>query len=663
MKKLLMAFVCLTISLASFADEGMWLPSMIKSVIGDMQSKGFRLSAEDVYSVNQASLKDAVVLFGGGCTGEMISSKGLLITNHHCGYSYIQRHSSVEHDYLKDGFWAMNQDQELPCPGLSVSFLQYMEDVTADVLKGYKPGMSEAEREKIVSENSKKIIEKATKNGVGLRAQVSALFYGNQYFLYVFQTFRDVRFVGAPPSSIGKFGGDTDNWMWPRHTGDFSMFRVYADKNNLPAEYSEENIPYTPKKFFEISTAGVNEGDFTFVYGCPGSTREYITAEPVRYNATVSNPTKIGLRTLRLNTMKEFMDKDQAVRIQYSSKAANVANAWKKWQGEAKGILKMKTIDEKKAYEEKFKVWAKGTEYEGVVEQLDSLQLILNKYTYANENYSEAIAAIEWPAYARRERKDSASFFKDYYQPIDEQCFVQLLTAYGENVTGELRAPYYDQKLAQYGSIEAWKDAVFASEAEAKEFGDAFYNFNRDNVQPTVSSINKQISLLMRTYMKGQMEFEPEKTFYPDANMTLRIAYGKVAGYKPADAIYYTPVSTLDGVIEKDNPEIFDYDIPQRLRDIYATKDYGRWEVNGTIPVCFLATNHTSGGNSGSPVINADGRLIGVNFDRVWEGTMSDVVFDPEVCRNISIDIRYALFVIDKIGGASYLFDEMVLVP
>ncbi|MBP5211030.1 MAG: S46 family peptidase, partial [Bacteroidales bacterium] len=394
MKKLLTAIVCLTVSFASFADEGMWLPSMIKSVIGDMQAKGFHLSAEDVYSVNQASLKDAVVLFGGGCTAEMISGKGLLITNHHCGYSYIQRHSSVEHDYLKDGFWAMNLSQEIPCPGLSVSFLQYMEDVTDAVLKGYKEGMSEAEREKIVSDNSRVIIDNATKGGVGLRAQVSALFYGNQYFLYVFQTYRDVRFVAAPPSSIGKFGGDTDNWMWPRHTGDFSMFRVYADKNNQPADYSPDNVPYAPKKFFEISTAGVNEGDFTFVYGCPGSTREYITAEPVRFTANVSNPTKIGLRTLRLDTMKEFMDKDQAVRIQYSSKAANVSNAWKKWQGEAKGILKMRTVDSKKAYEARFKQWAKGTKYEGVIEKLDSLQLILNDYTYANENYTEAIAAI-----------------------------------------------------------------------------------------------------------------------------------------------------------------------------------------------------------------------------------------------------------------------------
>ena len=663
MKRLLSILTALTVSFAAMADEGMWLPSMIESVIGDMQAKGFKLSAEDVYSVNHSSLKDAVVLFGSGCTGEMISNEGLLITNHHCGYSYIQRHSSVEHDYLTDGFWAMDRSQELPCPGLTVSYLVRMDDVTDKVLAGYDESMGEEAREKIAAANAGKLIDDAVASGKGLRAQVAALYYGNQYFLYIFKVYRDVRLVGAPPSAIGKFGGETDNWMWPRHTGDFSMFRVYSGPDGEPADYSADNVPYSPKRFFEISTAGVKEGDFTFVYGCPGSTKEYITADAVNYIAEISNPTKIALRDSRLDVMNKYMAQSPAIRIQYASKKSSVANAWKKWQGEAKGIRKMKTVENKKAYEERFKRWAVGTEYEGVVEQLDSLQQLLDKYTYAYENYSEAIAAIEWPAYIRRGKTDSESFLKDYYQPIDEEIFDLVVAAYGKNMPDGMRPAYYDRKMAQFGSVEAWRKAVFASESEALEFSQSFYEDYRDNIAPQRSALTKQIDLLMRTYMRGQMAFEPTKVFYPDANLTLRIAYGKVAGYAPSDGVLYKPVSTIEGIMQKDNPDIYDYNIPQRLRDIYATKDYGRWGVDGTIPVCFLATNHTSGGNSGSPVINADGRLIGINFDRVWEGTMSDEVFDPEICRNISLDIRYALFVIDRIGGASYLFDEMVLVP
>ena len=364
MKKTILLAVLLTVSLFPLkADEGMWLPALISQRIADMQAKGLKLSAEDIYSVNQASLKDAVVLFGSGCTGELVSDQGLLFTNHHCGYSYIQKHSSVEHDYLKDGFWALNRREELPNPGLTVRFLERMEDVTAQVLKGYKPGkMDELDRIKIVKKNSEKLKEQAVKDGKGLKASVEALYYGNQYFLFVFREYTDVRLVGAPPSSIGKFGGETDNWMWPRHTGDFSIFRIYAGKDNLPADYSEDNVPYTPKKSLKISRAGVKEGDFTFVYGCPGSTQEYVHSEAVKYISEVSDPEKIALRTTRLQIMKKYMDKSQAVRIQYSSKYAGVANAWKKWQGEAKGLKKMKTVATKQAYEARFREWAQGTE-------------------------------------------------------------------------------------------------------------------------------------------------------------------------------------------------------------------------------------------------------------------------------------------------------------
>ena len=350
MKKILIAMLAVLLAVPAQADEGMWLPVLINQRIKDMRAKGFRLKAEDVYSVNKACLKDAVVLFGSGCTGELVSGEGLLFTNHHCGYGQIQKHSSVEHDYLKDGFWAMSREEELPNPGLTVSFLEYMEEVTDAVLNGYEEGMTEKQRDSVIKVNSQKLVAEAVKEGKGLRANVEALFYGNQYFLFVFRTFKDVRLVGAPPSSIGKFGGDTDNWMWPRHTGDFSIFRIYADQDNNPADYSPDNVPYHPKKFFKISTKGVKEGDFTFVYGCPGSTKEYVTSDEVEYTGSVSDPKKIALRTQRLDIMKKYMAQSQAVRIQYSSKAANVSNAWKKWQGEEKGIRRMQTVAKKKAW-------------------------------------------------------------------------------------------------------------------------------------------------------------------------------------------------------------------------------------------------------------------------------------------------------------------------
>lgn len=686
MKKLLISILAFAAFLApARADEGMWLPALISQRIGDMQAKGFKLTAEDIYSVNQASLKDAVVLFGSGCTGELVSNDGLLFTNHHCGYGYIQKHSSVEHDYLKDGFWALSRAEELANPGLTVSFLEYMQDVTAAVLKGYDPAtMTEEDRQRIVNENSNALKAEAVKDGIGLKASVEALYYGNQYFLFVFRVFSDVRLVGAPPSSIGKFGGDTDNWMWPRHTGDFSIFRIYADKNNNPAKYSEDNVPYHPKKFFKISRAGVKEGDFTFVYGCPGSTREYVTSDEVSYITEVSDPQKIDLRTQRLQIQKKYMGQDQAVRIKYSSKNASTANAWKKWQGEVKGVLKNKIVDRKKAYEARFRQWAKGTQYDGLLDKLAAVYARRNPYYIAYEYYNETIRSIEVLNFAAQFRKDGRTkaldgaienFFKDYYKPIDEEIFVAMMTAFDKQLPDEFKPQYFKDKLAQFGSIEAWKNSLFTStvfadkekvlaikEGEnlnsdpAIEMFSAFNSWFTKDLRPVVMETNNELRLLYRDYMRGQMEFEKDKAFYPDANLTLRVAYGKVAGYKPADAIEYKPVSTLKGIMEKDNPDIFDYNIPQTLRDIYAE---GGHEDQ---PVCFIATNHTTGGNSGSPVLNADGNLIGINFDRVWEGTMSDIAFDPEVCRNISLDVRYLLFNIEAIGHAAYLFDEMVFV-
>ena len=718
MKRIILAITLAALACGTAkADEGMWLPSLISQRIGDMQEKGFKLNAEDIYDINQASLKDAVVLFGRGCTGEVISSEGLLLTNHHCGYGQIQQHSSVEHDYLKDGFWAMSRAEELPNKGLTVSFLERMEDVTDQVLNGYTADMTEDQRVAIVKKNSKAIIDEVTKEGNGLRATVEALYYGNQYFLFLYREYSDIRLVGAPPSSIGKFGGDTDNWMWPRHTGDFSMFRIYADKDNNPAPYSEDNVPYKPKKYFKISTKGVQEGDFTFIYGFPGRTQEYIHSEGVRYIEEIGDPHKINLRTLRLDIQKKHMSESQKVRIQYSSKNASVANAWKKWQGEVKGIKKMKTVQKKQEFEQAFDAWARGGEFDGVVGKIAKIYDELEPYAFAADYYSETARTIEMANFAagiysayvqdkesgelsfnsKKAAASAESFYKDWYLPIDKECFVAVMTEFDNNVPSEFKPEYFKAQMKKYGNAQKWADELFSksifadrSKLEklfkedasqktlakdrkavekdpATEFALEFAKWHDSDVKPHTTRLNQDLQLAYRDYMRGQMVYcrtqRVPKAFYPDANLTLRVAYGHIKGYSPADAIYYKPSSTMKGIIQKDNPDIFDYNIPQRFRDVYAAKDFGRWtDETGEVPVCFIATNHTTGGNSGSPVINADGNLIGLNFDRVWEGTMSDIVFDPEICRNISLDVRYVLFTIEKIGGAGYLIDEMTLV-
>ncbi len=699
MRKTLILVIALMAAMTARADEGMWLPSLISQRIADMQEKGFRLDADDIYSINQASLKDAVVLFGRGCTGELISPEGLLLTNHHCGYGQIQQHSSVEHDYLKDGFWAMNRSEELPNKGLTVSFLERMDDVTAQVLSGYTPDMTEDQRVELVKKNSQALIDEAVKEGKGLRATVEALYYGNQYFLFLYREYADVRLVGAPPSSIGKFGGDTDNWMWPRHTGDFSMFRIYADKDNNPAPYSKDNVPYRPKKYFHISTKGVQEGDFTFIYGFPGRTQEYIHSEGVRYIEEIGDPHKIHLRTLRLDIMNKHQSESQKVRIQYSSKNAGVSNAWKKWQGEVKGIKKMKTVQTKQEFEKAFDKWAQGGEFDGVISKIASIYAELEPYQFATDYYTETVRTIEVANFAmstarlfKQDGFDKAkaaelaeTFYKDWYLPIDKESFIAVMKEYEKNVPADFKPIYYKEKFASYGSIEAWAEDIFTNSIfidqtkvdaltsedketvmtdPAVEFFNEFLKWYAADIQPVTTRLNQDLQLAYRDYMRGQMVYcrtqRVPKAFYPDANLTLRVAYGHIKGYSPSDGTYYLPSSTIKGIMEKDNPEIFDYNIPQRLRDIYSAKDYGRWaDASGEVPVCFIATNHTTGGNSGSPVINADGELIGLNFDRVWEGTMSDIVFDPEICRNIALDIRYVLFTIEKIGGAGYLLNEM----
>ena len=673
------AITCITFSTAT-ADEGMWLPSLIKERIKDMRKMGFKLKADDIYSDKKASLKDAVMQFGGGCTGEFISPEGLLLTNHHCGYASIQKLSSVEHDYLTDGYWAKSRSEELHVPGLTISLLEKMEDVTDRIAAG---------------ESKEDIIARAIK-GKGYRASIEPMYYGNQHYLFVYRVYSDVRLVGAPPSSIGKFGGDTDNWIWPRHTGDFSMFRVYADANNEPADYSIENVPYRPKRYLPISTKGVEEGDFTMIYGFPGNTQEYVTADAVKYVTEVSNPMKIALRTIRLDIISEAQSKDVATRIAYAAKHANIANAWKKWQGESLGLERLGTADKKIAYEQEFADWAAGNPKYSTL--LDSMHFAYEKTIpgyFARELFNESIGGIEAFQFAywmymknQGEKKFPADeqakgrkrYLKDYNVQIDRAIAARMIQEFMTRMPKEEIPQQLSEAVEKMGGAEAFAAYIFGNTKLLSTYPltkdeiatDPMVQFaswmaplvkkNRGYTYRNLSNV-PTIEKWYREYMQALREWDKERAFYPDANFTLRVAYGTVTGYENVDGEYHTHLTTLDGIIAKDNPEIYDYNIPQALRDIHARKDYGRWGImkNGspTVPVCFLASNHTSGGNSGSPVINGKGELVGINFDRTWRSTMSDIEFDPAICRNISVDIRYVMFVIDRIGQASYLFEEM----
>ena len=704
----LIALFALLLPMAA-ADEGMWIPMLLGRNQTAMQKAGMRITAQDIYDINNACLKDAVILFNQGCTGEFVSDQGLFLTNHHCGYYYITSNSTVEHDYLTHGFWAMTREQEIPCKGLTATRLVRMEEVTNRVLAGISDKTSEEERERIVKQNIAIITTEAVA-GTHYKAVIKPFYYGNQYFMYINEVFTDVRLVGAPPSNIGKFGGDTDNWMWPRHTGDFSMFRVYVGADGKPAPYSKDNVAYKPLKHLDISLRGVDEGDFTFVFGYPGTTQRYVTHHQMDLQAMQENPIRIALRDIRLKHYKAAMELSPAQRLKYASKVASIANGWKKWQGETLGIQRLDGINQKKAQEAEFQAWAdKRGEYRNVLREIghayDRIAPIEIEWTYFNE----AVMASDFMnrAYKLRQAIDySASndslariecdklmaanekYFEDFAQHtiVDRAIFVETFLY----MWRAGYAPYMDKKCKDEAAVQKALEGIydksmltnkdkynkFLKSYKAKDWQKArqedpalalfneAYSYAYTTDKEALYDANKRlVNSCMRTYVRGMMAQYPDSNFFPDANLTLRVAYGHVQGFRPKDAIYYTPYSTLEGIIEKENPDIYDYVVEPRLKELYRTKDYGRYaNLRGEMPVCFLATNHTTGGNSGSPVLNADGQLIGINFDRCWEGTMSDLLFDPDYCRNISLDIRYCLFLIDKFAGAKHLIDEMTIV-
>ncbi|MFW5890184.1 MAG: S46 family peptidase [Marinilabiliaceae bacterium] len=720
MRKTILLLITIHLSLFSFAGEGMWIPLLLEKYnIEDMQKEGFRLEAEDIYSINQASMKDAVMVFGGGCTAELISDEGLIITNHHCGYSQIQKHSTVENDYLTDGFWAMSKEEELVNPDLTVTFLKYMEDVTDSALNGVEKDMSMKEREKVIEQNIEKIQEEATE-GTHYKAEVKPFFQGNQYFLFVNEVYKDVRLVGAPPSAIGKFGGNTDNWMWPRHTGDFSLFRIYANENNEPAEYSEDNQPYEPKTHFPVSLEGIEEDDFTMVFGYPGGTDQYVPSDHLEMLKNKVYPRLIKMRSRKLNIMDGYMEDDPGVRIQYSAKRAGVSNSWKRWKGEIRGLDKLNAIEEKKKYEKQFQSWAEAdlerekiygdllSKYDSIYDKLGDIRLardLLLEVIYRNgteagnaaSRFKTLVDLYDKEESPDPEKADSLiteiregtkDHFGDYHQPIDRELTEKVLQYYENQVPEKYLPDIYSKIEEEYnGNIAEYTEALFqetlftnqdstlallnnfSSEKAEKIQNDPawelYYSFRDTYGDPIYSEyeeLTRKNDSINRLYMKGQMAFEDEKVFYPDANFTLRVGYGEVRGYHPRDAVFYEYQTTLEGIMEKDDPDVYDYRVPEKLKTLYREKDYGRYEENGTVPVCFIATNHTTGGNSGSPVVNSEGHLIGVNFDRAWEGVMSDLVYNPDQCRNISLDIRYAMFIIDKFAGAGYLLDEMTII-
>ncbi len=704
---------CILLMLFAFgarADEGMWLPYSINGQnLADMQRLGCKLTAEQIFSFNQPSLKDAIVQFGGGCTGELISPEGLLLTNHHCGLGQVQAHSSVEHDYLKDGFWAYSKDQELPNEGLSVLFLNYIEDVTEAVLKGVTDNMSETDREQKIAENSKRLkTEKKGKSDV--RVEIVPFYHGNQYILFVYDVYKDVRLVACPPWGIGKFGADTDNWTWPRHKGDFCIFRVYTAPDGSPAEYSKDNIPMKSKHYLPISLKGVQPGDYTMILGYPGSTDRYSTSGSVKNLIELEDPAIVACRTTKLEQYRKHMDADPAVFIQYASKQAGVSNYWKYSIGQIKQLKRNKVYEKRLEQEQAFRNWANAdlqrkAKYAGIFDDFDKYWAHQSKYTKAllyhreagwnggeavrfsmkfrsvDYAYAEKIPQENIAAYTKKMKGDVEDFFKDYNKELDRDATIALLNLFYKDVDPS-QLPATIKKVGDKTGGDftafvnnAFAKSIFVDKAKLTAWLENPKPIAKDPIFALMQEIvNSYIALgeeaekvecgrADRLYMEGLMEMQKDRNFYPDANFTMRLTYGSVQDYQPADGVTYNYYTTLDGVMAKYIPGNWEFDVPKDLIKLWENKDYGRYaDKNGDLVVNFITTNDITGGNSGSPVIDAQGNLIGLAFDGNWEAMSGDIAFENEVQRTICMDMRYLLFIIDKMANAQNLMKELKIV-
>ena len=685
------------------AKEGMWIPTLLNLVEGDMQAMGLKLTAEDIYSINNSSLKDAVVHFNGGCTAEMVSSEGLLLTNHHCGYGQIQQHSTVDNDLLTNGFWAMSRDEELPNPGLTCTFIDRIEDVTLRLSRACV-GLSGEARDSRMKEEMEAIVKAATE-GKGLEGRVVAFDFGNSHYLITSRVFTDVRLVGTPPSAVGKFGGDTDNWVWPRHTGDFSVFRIYADADNQPSEYSADNVPYIPRHHFPVNADGVEDGDFTMVFGFPGRTEQYLTSSAVEHVITRLNPMRIAMRDEGLAVINAARASSDALRIAYAAKQSSVANAWKKWKGQNRGLTELRALDKKRDLEARLKAATGST----VVEELTALNesffpflearsLFIELAYYGPDvlNYAHGFAGLiegtiegeKRDALLNARTGEEPGFRKDYDASVDEQLLGRLIETYLTWMPEGMAPAGLEDEVAKAGGGTSWAKKLFDKstfdnpesmqklldsdnpKAWSKLAKDPAYVLIErlrahyfEVVAPEYVRLRGDIERASGAYTKALREAFPRKVFPVDANSTLRLTYGKVEGSAPYDGMQYNPLSTAKGILQKYVPGDPDFDMPERLVELLRNREYGPYaNSEGDLVVCFTGSNHTTGGNSGSPALDANGHLVGINFDRSWESTMSDILFDGSRCRNIMVDIRYVLWVMDVYAGAGHLVEEMTLI-